>query len=213
MLKIKIESNEFIMPSEWAEVSLKNYIDIVSTSEDKNNSELDIFIKTLALLCEDKMFIKCANEMNIEDFKQIQEAFKWIQLDPPAPKSKQKHFLIGKEKWTIKEDFNKLTVGESISVEIMLKDKKLDLSPLEIAFGVLFRRVKDDGTVEAFNPDNINLIINEHSKVIKVTDVYNVITFFLNKEKRPLEISKVSLTQVANQKTNTPSKAKKMKTK
>lgn len=72
-------------------------------------------------------------------------------------------------------------MGESISIEMMLKDKTFDLTHLEIAFSVLLRKVKEDGTMSPFDPSLITTIINEHSKIIKVVDVYNVLSFFLSK--------------------------------
>jgi len=191
MLKLKISKQEFTFPSEWSEVSLRNYIDIVTIGEDKHLSSIDSFIKTLSLLCEKPEFISIANDIPIDNFKEIQTAFDWLKIEPKAPKKSVKSFKIGNEDWTIKEDYNKLTVGESISIELMLKDKKLDLSPLEIAFGVLFRRLNTTtNKPEPLNPDDINIIINEKSKLIKVTDVYNIINFFLRGEKTSSSSSK-----------------------
>src|SRR3972149_3808365 len=149
MLNLKIENKEFSFPSGWDEVTLKNYIDILNSAEDKNSSSIEVFIKTLSLLCNNPEFSKIAININVDDF-------------------------------------TKLTVGESISIETMLKDKQaFDLTPTEIAFGVLFRRILPDGNIEPFNPDNINLIINEKSKFIMITDVYDIISFFLLGEKKP----------------------------
>jgi len=186
MLNLKIENKEFLFPSGWDEVTLKNYIDILNSAEDKNSSSIEVFIKTLSLLCNNPEFSKIAININVDDFKKIQDSFKWMNVEPKTSKVPVTSFKIDDEEWTIKKDFTKLTVGESISIETMLKDKQaFDLTPTEIAFGVLFRRILPDGNIEPFNPDNINLIINEKSKFIMITDVYDIISFFLLGEKKP----------------------------
>lgn len=182
MIEIKIENKKFTLPIDWTEVTFKQFINIISVQNDNLNSEIESFVKILTALSDDKTMTEYLNQMSIDDFNKLKGYFNWLfdDFDPKKHKSNKKFFEIDGEKWKIKEDFNKLSVGEMVSLEIMIKDSKLDLTPYEIAFGILFRKVDENGKEEKFNADDmINIILN-HSNKIYVTDVINQLDFFLD---------------------------------
>lgn len=193
-LELTINDNNYVLPSEWAEVTLRQFIDILILKEDKLNSDLDIFIKTLNILSDNKQLEEEILNLDTDSFKIIREGFIWLSVEPPISKNLNKSFFeFEGKKFTLKKDFNKLTVGESITIEMLLKDNKIDLNPLEIAFSVLFREIDENGNIKEFDPDDMVKIL-EYSKFIKLLDVYEVINFFLSGDKSSSsKNSKVSL--------------------
>lgn len=182
MIEIKFENKTFTLPVGWDEVTFKQFIGIITVQQDELNSELETFVKILTALSGDKTLTAYLNQMSIDDFNSLREYFNWLsdEFDSKKYKSKNKFFDIDGEKWKIKEDFNKLSVGEMVSLELMIKDNKLDLNPYEIAFGILFRKVDENGKELPFNADEmINIILN-HSEKIYVTDVISQLDFFLD---------------------------------
>jgi len=205
MIEVRIENKVFELPSDWEEVTFKRFIGLTSIQEDGMNSELEIFVKALTALSGDKSFSNYLNKMSIDDFNTLKDYFNWIaeDFDSQKYKSETNIFEIHGEKWKLKDNFNKLSVGEMVSLELMLKDKKMDLSPYEIAFGILFRRVDDQGNEVAFNVDDMIKIILNYSDEIYVTDVISKLDFFLSGENASTTKSSAVSFQVLEKKTST----------
>jgi hypothetical protein len=197
MLELNINDNIYELASEWSDITLRQFIDIMVLRKDEGNSELDTFIKTLAIFAGDPTLEDEILDLDTGTFKQIQTAFAWIGIEPKAPEKEYSIFEFEGKKFSMKRDYSQLTVGEAITVETLMKDKSFDLEPLEISFAVLFREVDENGKLAEFNADTMFDMLNNYSKRIKLLDVYNVITFFLSKETiSSPKNSKVSLSLV-----------------
>ena len=164
-------------------MTLRQFIDILILQKDKHNSDLDNFIKTLVIFCGDKQIESDILELDMDDFSKIKDAFEWIKSEPPKKENTPSTFEIDGKTFSMKKDYQKLTVGEAISAELLLKDPTFDLDPLEISFAILFREVGPDGKMKDFDADEMFKMLNDYSKRIKIVDVYEVITFFLSSEK------------------------------
>lgn len=205
MIEIKIEQRVFTLPLNWEEVTFKKFIDIIQVQQDTLNSELDVYVKILTSLSGEKEFDKALRSMDFEDFSQLKTYFSWIteDLDSDKYKSKEEVFLIDGEKWKLKNDLHTLNVGEMVSLEMMVRDNKLDLTPYEIAFGVLFRRVDENGNELPFKAEDMVKIIMDYSDKIFVTDIIGKLAFFFDGEKTSsTKNSKVSF-QILEKKANT----------
>jgi hypothetical protein len=205
MIEIKIEQRVFTLPLNWEEVTFKKFIDIIQVQQDTLNSELDVYVKILTSLSGEKEFDQALRSMDFEDFSQLKTYFSWIteDLDSDKYKSKEEVFLIDGEKWKLKNDLHTLNVGEMVSLEMMVRDNKLDLTPYEIAFGVLFRRVDEDGNELPFKAEDMVKIIIDYSDKIFVTDIIGKLAFFFDGEKTSsTKNSKVSF-QILEKKANT----------
>lgn len=205
MIEVRIDEKVFTLPGDWEEVTFKRFIGLISIQEDGMNSELEIFVKALTALSGDLSFGAYLNKMSIDDFNNLKEYFNWIteEFDSKKYKSETNLFDIDGQKWKIKDNFSKLSVGEMVSLELMLKDKKMDLTPYEIAFGVLFRRIDAQGNEVAFNADDMVNIILNYSDDIYVTDVISKLDFFLSGENASTTKNSAVSFQVLEKKTST----------
>lgn len=204
MIELKIEEKTFTVPSCWEDLSFRQYLDILNVIDDKHLSTIETFMKKLCVISKHPELEEEINKLSFQDFTAIREAFAWMNKDPEPKKEIQEFFLIDGEKWSMKKDYDQLSTGEAVSAEILFKDKKVDLRDHEIAFGVLFRKVKEDGSLEDFDAEKIGKFINDYSHKVPLIDVFSVVSFFLSGGSNSCsKTSKVTFRPVQNQKMST----------
>lgn len=179
MVKVTIEDKEFVFAETWSEIYFNQYIDMIKILKEENENDLEKSVKIIAHIsdkpeeCMDYLM-----RLSQEDFEMLAKEFEWTnkQIDTVA---EEKEFIeIDGKKYKIKKNYNKLSLGEMVSIETLIGMNK-NLDPFEVAFGVLLRELNDDGTEKPFNPDEFVSIINKLQKKVLLMDVYNYITFFL----------------------------------
>jgi hypothetical protein len=128
-------------------------------------------------------------DFNVDEFNELTTHFNWV-----ADTSILEHFKtlkpkeeldIDGKKYGILSNFNKMSLGEIVSFETLLKQEQSDFHKLDIVFGVLLRPKKEDGTIEKFTEEIfVNVIENKYK--VKMIDIYAVITFFFDGEKKSI---------------------------
>jgi hypothetical protein len=181
MKALKINNKTFNVPEGWSEVTFRNFIDLTLIKEDKYESDIDKYINSMSVLTDDPdAFIISVNDMDINDFTTVKDFFEWTNYQPEIQGAKEIIEIDG-EKYTMKKEMNQLTMGEIVSLEMLLKNNTQNLLPLEIAFGVLFRKINPEtNEIEKFNANSVNHLIRELSPKVGLLDVYGVLTFFLS---------------------------------
>ena len=179
MIKLEIEGSEYELAREWSEISFAQYIEVVNINKDKWN-DLEKAVKIIAHIsnkpaeCEQSIL-----KLSKEDFEELASYFVWTNHPIDEFKSEKDFLEIDGKKYKIKKDYNKLSLGEMISVETLIENNK-NLDAFEVAFGVLLREVDEDGKEKEFNEDVfIDVIQNLKTKVM-LLDIYNHISFFLS---------------------------------
>ena len=179
MIKLQIEGSEYELAREWSEISFAQYIEVVNINKDKWN-DLEKAVKIIAHIsnkpaeCEQSIL-----KLSKEDFEELASYFVWTNHPIDEFKSEKDFLEIDGKKYKIKKDYNKLSLGEMISVETLIENNK-NLDAFEVAFGVLLREVDEDGKEKEFNEDVfIDVIQNLKTKVM-LLDIYNHISFFLS---------------------------------
>jgi hypothetical protein len=185
MIEIRKEGKVFTLPSVWEEITFKQFIHLINTTQDEYYSDVDAIVKVLTSLSGDKAFEGVLNRMYVEEFNLVREHFSWLfeEVDPDKYKGRENLFIIDGQRFALKQDYNKINVGEFSSIQMLLKDKNIDLNPYEVALAVLFRKLDDEGNLMDFNPDDIVKIVNEYSERIYITDVISSLDFFFDGEK------------------------------
>jgi len=180
MIKLTLNENEYILADDWSDVNFGQYIDILNIQQD-SFEDLEKSIKMLAALSDKPNELEVdLYEMDIQEFKELSESMSWINTDfkEEANKAEAKDkFEIDGKQYVIKKTYNKLTLGEMVSVETLLKNPNFNHQ--EIALGVLLREVVD-GKEKPFNEDDFMYVINTLKYKINLIGVYNYITFFLS---------------------------------
>lgn len=176
MYNFKIEDKEFSIPTDWSEVPLKTYIDIVRlerTKEDYKIAELYL-IKMIELLVGDNI-----DDLPLEDLSEMMKVLQYITIEPVSEKTIT--LKIGEKDYVFKEDMNKLSTGEYISIKV-LQEGKDELDSLPDLLAVILRPgelVDGKWIQEKFNADDIpirrRLILEQ-----PITKLLGYVGFFLN---------------------------------
>jgi len=103
----------------WAEVSLKQYIEITDISQ-IDMDELDKQIKVLAVLSNTSEELLCAMELSL--LKQAIRGCQFIYTKPPTKHIKQS-IKIGGHRFNINTNLKKISGGEYIDLTSMIKEK------------------------------------------------------------------------------------------
>lgn len=139
MIVIEIKEKEYKMPSAWSEVNLDLFEKIIKQttglSQYKSETEfsLDLFSILTGAPREDLML------MTRKSFLDLTEQINWV-FEEVVP-TKRKHWVINGEEFMAVENLNTLSMGESISLEIMIKDSNEE-NILTNILPILIRRVK-----------------------------------------------------------------------
>jgi len=188
MITLTINDKDYNIANSYEELSLGQYIDIIKVSESKvqlDSTAADI--KVISLLSDSPEALeKILWDFNMDDFKELLTHFTWVNDTTVLEKYKSlepKQIIeIEDGNYTIINNYNKLSLGEVISFETLLKQENSDLHRLDVAFGLLLRPVVDGKQVK-FTQEVFDQIIKIKYKV-KVIDIYASISFFLTGEKQ-----------------------------
>ena len=171
MIKVEVGNKEYELLNKWEEINLSLYSEIMEIFKLDETSYINKTIKVINILSG--ISIKNIMKMNIADFNKIQDELKFITTEIDGIDIDM--ITISGEDYYIKKDFNKLTVGESISLEVIDKDNL----PMMLT---VFLRKKVDGKLEDFDTD----FVEEREEIFKniiITDVYNMFKSFINGER------------------------------
>lgn len=187
MLKVNIEDREYKVCSDWSEILFGQYIDILNIYKDKY-TDIEKGLRFIAAMIIDgnkDEFLSDLFKLSPSDFQTLTTYCEWVKEDINKlidQSSEVKSFEIDGNSYVIKDNYDKLDMGEMLSVELLIQNNK-SLDPLEIAFGVLFRKADENGKPVEFSEEEfVNIITGLRNKV-KLIDVYKYISFFLRGEK------------------------------
>lgn len=200
-LKVNIEGEEraFQMPESWEEVSVGLFEDIAQmevSNVDLGNSMT--IISALTGMNQELLWQVPVNEM-----PKILEHVQFIKQ--PIEDDPKESITIDGEEYFMKKDFDNLTYGETISLDIIQKEFG---EQVQKAFGKMlcvFLRKKIDGKLEPHLPEHLDRLEIFRTKVM-ISDVYQLFVFFSSGKNTSTKATKDSL-EVVEIKNETDTKA------
>lgn len=200
-LKVNIEGEEraFQMPESWEEVSVGLFEDIAQmevSNVDLGNSMT--IISALTGMNQELLWQVPVNEMP-KILEHVQFLKQPIEDDP------KESITIDGEEYFMKKDFDNLTYGETISLDIIQKEFG---EQVQKAFGKMlcvFLRKKIDGKLEPHLPEHLDRLEMFRTKVM-ISDVYQLFVFFSSGKNTSTKATKDSL-EVVEIKNETDTKA------
>jgi formyltetrahydrofolate hydrolase len=190
MIELEIEGKTVELAESWDEITFQQYIDIIGFNKEENSNPMLKAVKIISAIsnkpseCE-QLLLKITRQ----DFEDLAKEFEWTNTKIDDVKNDKEILEIDGRNYKIKKDYNKLTIGETVSVETLIANNK-NLDPLEVAFGVLLREVDENGVEKGFNEDDFLYVIEQLKTKVMLLDVYNVISFFLSTDKSSSKTSK-----------------------
>jgi len=171
-LEIDDEKFELELPTGWDEISIKQYDEIVSLKQ--GGSTLMQFVNILKILTkvdEDTIMAIPASE-----FQSITDNLTFLQETIEGNEDVES-IMIGDEKFFLKKDFEQLTMGESISIELIMKKYDNELSKaIPELLCIFLRKKKENGKLEGFK--NSFMERAEMFSDLMISDVHNLFLFF-----------------------------------
>lgn len=169
------EEKEFLIPTSWNEVSVKKaakLAEIQVSNKTDIESAADI-VSVLADIDQETLYMLTASQFNdlVENIK-----FTLEKID--SPELKDSIFIDGEE-YFLKKDFTKLTMGEIISIDTILKQYENNVGPAMAKLLCIFlRKKKENGSLETFK----NSFMERESlfENVIISDVNNLFLFFLD---------------------------------
>lgn len=187
MITLSINEKEYHINNGYKELSLGQYVDILKVGDSKINldgNEAEIAI--IAALSDKPEELKVALlDLTIEEFSELVSHFDWVKdvsiLEEFKSMDTKKVLNIDDVEYGVMVDYNKMSLGEIVTFETLLKQENSDFHRLELAFGVLLRPLVD-GKIVKFSEEVFLEVVKNKYKV-KVLDIYALISFFLSGEK------------------------------
>lgn len=189
MLELIIKDKTFEIVENWTEVTLEQYFNFVRIKQIKDIEPLDMSIKFLATLSNnpDEFESYLRKNLSIYELSDLCEDFTWINEDFTEVCSKvesKKILEVEGKKYVIKSNYNKLTLDEMSTYEMLTRDGNL-LND-EILFGIILRELDEHGTEKDFTMEMFEDILQLKEK-IKMVEIFNYFSFFLRGEKESIQ--------------------------
>ena len=176
-LEIDGENKTYDIPTQWDDVSVAKFMEIVKLDEKKDINDLEKVMELMNILAQipkDEVEL-----LPVESFMEIQNNFSFVKND--VDKKAKESIVIDGEEFFVKNDFNDLTMGESITIETLLKDVDNPMFILDKLLCLFLRKKKENGKLESFKTTFLTDRIETFKKA-PITSVYNNLIFFSNGE-------------------------------
>tara|TARA_R110000744_G_scaffold36130_5_gene83538 strand:- start:2491 stop:3141 length:651 start_codon:yes stop_codon:yes gene_type:complete len=190
-LTIGDKVTKFSMPTNWDEVSLTQYKDLMLAIDKEDSEEIELMIKSLeALTCIDRGILSKV------PLKQIRTAYSMLgHLTTDMPSNELKRVIeIDGIEYGIIPDFDDLSLGEFVDLDNYLQDSWNNLTSI---MTVLYRPVNlrdgDKYTIEPYTMSSVKDRRRIFNDSMSVNSVYGALVFFCNIGRSYTEITLLSL--------------------
>ena len=179
MKTIKVNEIELNIPENWGDVKLKDYVTLTTVlhkglSEGKGNMGIVIDLINALFKIEKSDIYK----ISVEVFNEIITCFLFVN-EPVKSDIKNDFIELNGKKYKFKTEFDKLSVGEMISYEILVQNSENLYKEFDKILSVLLREVNEDGYLKDFDADLVPIYL-ELLQDISILDVYGLTLFFSN---------------------------------
>ena len=196
-LKVNIDGQEksFSMPSGWDEVTIGTFEKIANCSVGDNELQESIEILGYVTGMDDETLYA----LPIDQVPVIMEQLKYI--NEPISNEPKEFVEVGGQKYYFKQDFDKLTTGEVLSIDMLNQKYEEQVYKGIAEMLCVFLRKKIDGKLESFRKEHMERA-EAFRKEVMIADVYQLFVFFSSGKTMSSETTKDSL-EVEEIKTDT----------
>lgn len=173
IINIEGESYKYDVPTGWQDVQVDAYQRVMAIDR-TSKTDLELLVEIfVALTGADPEYVWM---MDSDQFDQIVELLAFTEQDIKA-KPVDSLILEGEE-YFVKKDFEQFTVGETISIEAILKEVEGDVfKAIDRLLCIFLRKKLPSGELETFRSSFMNRA--ELFKTVKIQDIHNLFIFFL----------------------------------
>jgi hypothetical protein len=209
MIVFEMNGKDYNLPENWNEVSLDMFRKIQRHSSILNSykSTTQFALEMTAILLGGAP-INDLLRLDRESYVTLSDKCEWVNKDVKT--SNKKEWVIDGETYLPINDLNKMSMGDSISLELMINESdEIDLLPnmlpMLIRKGVK-KLVKGKEVMVAgeFDADNYEQTKQLFLKNLMIADVVHLQSFFLNGENQSSTTTKASSVSPRKKKKTTP---------
>lgn len=180
------------IPESYDETNLGKWIDVMKIQKKEQDFKSKALFKSNLLSTIIGCEVEYILELDIDDVNRLSEAFKWISVDPEIKNIDK--IIIDDVIYVPKKNPN-LTMGEQVSIETFLEADLSNVDNFHLVMAILLRPAiekQDKYTKEIkweIKPleDDFNAVL-ERANMFKsrlfITDIYGILTSFLNGVKK-----------------------------
>jgi hypothetical protein len=176
-LKLTLDDEETIvnLPTSWDDVTVEQYSQIYKIPTNIGDFKKNVMVASILTGIDIELFWLMFEEDFLKIAEQLDFMTKKIEKESPE------FILVEGEKFYLKKDFKKLNLGETASLETLIKESEnqlLDLFPQMLC--LFLRKKKENGKLENFREHHMERA--EMFKKVKMSDVLELFLFFSNTE-------------------------------
>jgi len=205
MIIIEMGGKDYNLPEGWNEVNLEMFRKIQRLSSVLNSykSKTQFALEMTGILMNAP--ISDLMKLDRESYEVLSDKCAWVQ-DEIKTNRKVKSFEINGETWMPLDNFNKLSMGDQISIELMISESD-EVDILGNILPMMIRRAvkKIRNGEEVLVPGEFDVENYEETKSLLlnnlfITDVLNLQSFFFGGEVASTTIMKATLESRGNKK-------------
>ena len=184
MIKIKMNEQEYFLPSNWDEVTFEQLLKLkkVNFETVKGN----ILSTSLAISALTGIDNKAIMKLPANDFAKLAEKTKWLH-DFKVNAVFRNEFEFDGVKYKLTQDFKTLTAGEVASIEqYALENVEANLDKI---LAILIREVDEAGNLVEFDSNTVESRAEIFKKKMTIGEVNAISNFFLDGKEVSMQIT------------------------
>lgn len=188
MIKFKVDEKEYEMCSQWDEMTLSQFIDVIKIN-DKHSAgyigDNEFILNTIEVLSHQPE--SSLIDIDMATIEKITPHLEKLQTNQIKPR-KLDHINIDGVDYVFKKDMNQITMGEKISIEILTKKAETPYDTYFDVLSILLRPGTQEVDTETkkkvwkqekFSTENLQSRKELFQKELKAVDALYLINFFL----------------------------------
>lgn len=188
---------KIIIPESWNEITIKQYVKL--TQIPKGMSESESLIELLHIITD--VSKQELGTIDIGELDKINEALAWI-ISSPSVEDVKKEFKIKDETFSYNRKFDKMTMGEMVSYEMLLERHKLtNIETIPYMLAIILRTKDEAGDMQVFNSDTVYDRVELFENNLTIGETMGLLFFFKNGGRDYMTVLEDSLKQLREMKT------------
>lgn len=172
-LNIDGEDYNFELPESWEDIKVKDFSKIIGVQEKDNLNGLERIIEIINVISG--IPVDLIMMIPITEFNKITEKLAFVNEDIKA--QMKDSIIVNGEEYFLKKDFDNLTMGEIITIEMLVEETGGNIfKALDKLLCVFLRKKRDNGKLEMFKTDMLER--SDIFKDISITEIYQLMIFF-----------------------------------
>lgn len=168
---------EYNIPNSWEDITVEKFQKLANTEYEEGMNDIEQLIRNISVLTdipEENLY-----KFTSSNFKLIADNFLFLTTE--IKDDFKDEIQIGGETYYVKKEFKELTLGEEITINVILEKSEGNIMRCMDLLLTLFLRKKVNDELEEYDTRFKSRV--ELFKDIKITDIYNLFGFFLGLKK------------------------------